>query len=97
MKAAYGLACWCARRSYDLISLPGLLNVLGLLVFLLCCFLVDCLYWKVGCIRRFLLGRVGKVLTRRGLSGRRIYIYIYISMYIYIYIYIYIYMTVSRL
>ena len=66
------MACWCARRSYDLISLPGLLNVLGLLVFLLCCFLLDCLYWKVGCIRRFLLGRIGCVLTRRGLRGRRI-------------------------
>ena len=25
VKAACGLACWCARRSYDLISLPVLL------------------------------------------------------------------------
>ena len=84
------MACWCARRSCDLISLPGLLNVLGLLVFLLCCFLLDCLYWKVGCIRRFLLGRVGKVLTRRGLRGRRILMGIYIYIYIYICVYIYI-------
>ena len=69
------MACWCARRSYDLISLPGLLNVLGLLVFLLCCFLLDCLYWKVGCIRRCLLGRLGMVSHAEALGvGGHVYI-----------------------
>ena len=88
------MACWCARRSCDLISLPGMSNVLGLLVFLLCCFLLDCLYWKVGCIRRCLLGRALKGLTRRGLRGRRIYRYTYLCIYKYIYICIYKYICI---